>query len=52
MKFSYHRSTYPWQPLTLEVTAAEILDRDHLSNWRNRTRQEMPIPKRPLPSSI
>ena len=29
MKFSYHRITQPWQPLTLEVIEAEILDRDH-----------------------
>lgn len=49
MKFSYHRITQPWQPLTLEVIEAEILDRDHLRNGKTRTMKEMPMPQRSFP---
>jgi hypothetical protein len=48
MKFSYHRITHPWQPLTLEVIEAEILDRYHLSNGKTRTMKEIPMPQRPF----
>ncbi len=48
MKFSYHRITRPWQPPTLEVIEAEILDRYHLRNRKTRTIKEMPLPQRPF----
>lgn len=48
MKFSYHRITQPWQPLTLEVIEAEILDQNHLRNGKTHTIKEMPLPQRPF----